>query len=52
MSKFKLIKEFFQYIKENKKLWLLPILIILGLFGAVILISQAPALAPLLYSLF
>lgn len=52
MSKYRLVKEFFQYIKENKKLWLLPILIILGLIGFVVIISQAPALAPFIYSLF
>lgn len=52
MSKLKVVKEFFQYIGENKKLWLLPILIILGLVAAVALVSQAPALAPFIYSLF
>ncbi|MEE1289916.1 MAG: DUF5989 family protein [Spirochaetota bacterium] len=52
MSKSKLVKEFFQYLKENKKLWLLPLLIILAIVAAVALVSQAPAIAPLIYSLF
>ncbi|MCK4907241.1 MAG: hypothetical protein KAS64_06810 [Spirochaetes bacterium] len=52
MSKFKLLKEFMQYLRSHKKLWLLPILIIFLLFGLVILLSQSQALAPLIYSVF
>lgn len=52
MAKSKLIKEFFEYIKSNKKLWLIPILIILFLIGIVVLLSQSQALAPFIYSLF
>jgi hypothetical protein len=52
MSKFRLIKEFFQYIGENKKLWLIPLIVILALVGLVVLVSQSPALAPFIYSIF
>jgi len=52
MSKFKLVKEFFQYLGENKKLWLIPIIVILGLIGLVVIISQSQAIAPFIYSLF
>ena len=52
MSKVKLVNEFFQYLKENKKLWLLPLLIVLAIVTIVALVSQAPAIAPLIYSLF
>ncbi len=52
MSKTRLVKEFFQYIRENKKLWLIPIIIILILVGAAVLISQSQAIAPFIYSLF
>ncbi len=52
MSKARLIKEFFQYVRENKKLWLIPLLIILFLVGIAVLISQSQALAPFIYSLF
>lgn len=52
MSKTKLIKEFWQYLSQNKKLWLLPIVIILGLAGVVVLVSQSQAVATFIYSLF
>jgi len=52
MAKSRLIKEFFEYISKNKKLWLIPLLILLGLLGLVILVAQSQALAPFLYTLF
>ena len=52
MSKGRLIKEFFQYIAENKKLWLIPILFIFGIIGLVVVVSQSQALAPFIYTLF
>ena len=52
MAKTKLIREFIDYIRQNKKLWLIPILIILGLVGLAVIISQSQALAPFIYSLF
>ena len=39
-------KEFFNFVKVRKKYWLLPILIILVLFGALIIISQGTAVSP------
>lgn len=52
MAKTKLVKEFFQYIFENKKLWLIPIILIFGVVGIAVLVSQSQALAPFIYSLF
>lgn len=51
-SKIRVIKEFFEYIKHNKKLWLLPILILLGIIALAIIVSQSQAIAPFIYSLF
>lgn len=45
-------KEFFNFVKFRKKYWLLPILIILVLFGALIIISQGTAVAPFIYTIF
>ncbi len=52
MSKLRVVKEFFQYIIQNKKLWLIPLIIILALVGIVVLVSQSQAIAPFIYSLF
>jgi hypothetical protein len=45
-------KEFFNFVKVRKKYWLLPILIILVLFGALIIISQGTAVSPFIYTIF
>ena len=45
-------KEFFYFLKIRKKYWLLPIVIILVLFGALIVLTQGTAVAPFIYTLF
>jgi|TARA_Y100000816_G_C25969583_1_gene505933 hypothetical protein len=46
------IKEFYSFLKERKKYWLLPIIIILALFGALIVLSQGSVVAPFIYTIF
>tara|TARA_B100000767_G_scaffold7156_1_gene7052 strand:- start:736 stop:888 length:153 start_codon:yes stop_codon:yes gene_type:complete len=46
------IKEFWEFSKERKKYWLLPIIIILVLFGGLIILSQGSAVAPFIYTIF
>jgi len=46
------LKEFLEFIKERKKYWLVPILIILVIFGGLIILSQGSAIAPFIYTLF
>ncbi len=46
------IKEFWEFLKERKKYWLLPILIILFLFGAILVVSQGSVIAPFIYTIF
>ena len=46
------IKEFWHFIKVRKKYWLLPILIILVIFGGLIVLSQGSAIAPFIYTIF
>lgn len=46
-------REFLDFLRTNKKWWLLPILVIMLLFGLLILVnSVAPGLAPFIYTLF
>jgi len=44
--------EFWQFLKVRKKFWLLPILIMLIIFGGLIVLSQGSAVAPFIYTLF
>jgi len=46
------IKELWNFMKVRKKFWLLPILLMMALFGALILLSQGSAVAPFVYTLF
>ncbi len=44
--------EFFTFLKTRKKYWLMPIILILFLFGALIILSQGSVVAPFIYTLF
>lgn len=46
------LAEVWSYMRQRKKFWMLPILLILGLFGALIVLSQGSAVAPFIYTLF
>jgi hypothetical protein len=46
------IKEFWGFLKERKKWWLAPILILVVLIGIILLLGAGSALAPFVYSLF
>ena len=52
MSKLAIIKEFWQFLRERKKWWLLPIVIFLLLLGALIVFTESSAVAPFIYTLF
>jgi hypothetical protein len=46
------IKELISFFLTRKKYWLLPIFIVLVLFGVLIVLSQGTAVAPFIYTLF
>ena len=46
------LKEFWEFLKVRKKYWLLPILLVLVLFGGLIALSQGTAVAPFIYTIF
>jgi|TARA_Y100001949_G_C15876250_1_gene281750 hypothetical protein len=46
------LKEFWEFLKVRKKYWLLPIIIVLVLFGGLIILSQGSAIAPFIYTIF
>ena len=46
------IKELWNFMKVRKKFWLLPILLMMALLGALIVLSQGSAVAPFVYTLF
>ena len=46
------IKELWNFMRARKKFWLLPIMLMMALFGALIVLSQGSAVAPFIYTLF
>lgn len=47
-----LIKDIWAFLKTRKKFWLLPIIIVLLLFGVLIVMTSGTAVAPFIYTLF
>lgn len=45
-------KEFVLFLKENKKWWLLPMIITMLLIGGLVVVAQGTAVAPFVYTLF
>lgn len=46
------IKEFITFLKQRKKFWLIPIIIIMVLFGLLLIAAQNSVVAPFIYTLF
>jgi hypothetical protein len=46
------IAELWQFLKARKKFWLLPIIIMMLLFGGLVVLTQGSAVAPFIYTLF
>lgn len=46
------IAELWMFIKERKKFWLLPIIVIMTIFGGLVVLSQGSAVAPFIYTIF
>jgi hypothetical protein len=53
MAKSSILREFFRFMREEKKWWLLPLLIIGIIIGTLLVLSEsAGPLAPFIYPLF
>ncbi len=46
------LKEFWAFLRTRKKYWLLPILIVMLVFGVLLVLAQSSAVAPFIYTLF
>lgn len=52
MPRSSLAREFWHFMRERKKLWLLPLIVALLLVGALLVFAQGSALAPFIYTIF
>ena len=46
------LRDLWQFMKVRKKVWLLPIILVLVLLGGLVVMSQQSALAALIYTIF
>jgi hypothetical protein len=46
------LREFWTFLSVRKKFWLLPIFVVLGIFGGLIVLTKGTAVAPFIYTLF
>lgn len=47
-----ILRELWLFMRVRKKYWLLPVLIMLAVFGALIVLTQGSVVAPFIYTLF
>ena len=52
MANQSIILEFWEFLKFRKKFWLLPIVLVLVLLGALIVFTESSVVAPFIYALF
>ena len=46
------LQDLWQFMRERKKFWLAPIIIVMVLLGALLVFAQGSAVAPFIYTLF
>ncbi|MBI1791338.1 MAG: hypothetical protein HYR60_27740 [Acidobacteria bacterium] len=47
-----MISELWAFLRTRKKFWLVPILVMMALFGTLLVLAQGSAVAPFIYTLF
>ena len=52
MGKLRVLREFWQFLGQQKKYWLMPIVIVLIALGLLMVFAQSSAVAPFIYTLF
>jgi hypothetical protein len=46
------ITEFWEFLRVRKKFWLLPIIVMMVLFGGLVFLTKGTAVAPFIYAIF
>jgi hypothetical protein len=46
------VKDLWDFMRERKKFWLAPIILVMLLLGVLIVVAQGSAVAPFIYTLF
>jgi hypothetical protein len=46
------LKELWVFLRQRKKLWLLPVIIVMLVLGGLLVLAQGSVIAPFIYTLF
>ena len=46
------IREFWLFMRARKKYWLLPIFVMMAVFGGLLVLAEGTAVAPFIYTIF
>jgi hypothetical protein len=46
------IRELWAFLRVRKKVWLLPVIIVMVLFGGLLILAKGSVIAPFIYTLF
>jgi hypothetical protein len=46
------LRELWHFLRVRKKFWLLPLLLVMAIFGGLVVFTQGSAVAPFIYTLF
>ncbi len=46
------LQELWRFLRARKKFWLLPILVMMVVFGGLVVLTKGSAIAPFIYTLF
>ena len=46
------LREFWSFLRVRKRYWLLPVFVMMVIFGGLVVLSQGSAIAPFIYTLF
>ena len=52
MAKSHVVRELWRFLKEERKYWLAPIVLVMVLFGLLLVFAQSSVVAPFIYTLF
>jgi competence protein ComGC len=52
MSRLGIFKELWAFVRQRKRYWLVPVIVVLVLLGVLLVLAENSAIAPFIYSLF
>lgn len=52
MKRFSLLLEYLDFVKQEKKYWMIPLVLLFFLLGALVVVLEGSAVAPFIYAIF